>query len=125
MIYLEQNTVNPVVLELSLNSTLEAPYFLFEFISDMNKSVTYFTATDLSNYKCRSNNFQITLTGSAYTNLTASTLSLKSGSYTVNIYEASASTLSVSATTGNIISTATSLKAKVKGEDTELDPIYR
>lgn len=123
MINLQKDTENTVILELTSVSTLLNPYYLFEAINDMQPTnITYWTATDLSTYKCRYNRFTITETGSTYVDLTGGTINLLTGSYKYNIYEASASTLSVSATTGNIISTG---KLIVDGEDTEIDLVYR
>jgi len=121
MIYLNKNTENDVIIELTLNSTLENPNYLFEFINDTTQQVTYFTSPDLSEYKQRYNHFQITETGTTYVDLTASTVNLLSGSYKYNIYESSNETLEVSATT-SIVNTG---KAYVNGIDTELDKIYR
>lgn len=123
MINLQKDTANTVILELTSVSTLLNPYYLFEAINDMQpNNITYFTGTDLSTYKCRYNRFTITETGTTYVNLTASTINLITGSYKYNIYEASASTLSVSATTGSIISTG---KLIVDGEDTDIPAVYR
>ncbi len=123
MINLQKDTANTVILELTSVSTLLNPYYLFEAINDMQPTnITYFTGTDLSTYKCRYNRFTITETGTTYVNLTGGTINLITGSYKYNIYEASASTLSVSATTGSIISTG---KLIVDGEDTELPEVYR
>jgi len=123
MINLQKDTANTVILELTSVSTLLNPYYLFEAVNDMQpNNITYFTGTDLSTYKCRYNRFTITETGTTYVNLTASTINLITGSYKYNIYEASASTLSVSATTGSIISTG---KLIVDGEDTDIPAVYR
>lgn len=123
MINLQKDTENTVILELTSVSTLLNPYYLFEAINDMQPTnITYWTATDLSTYKCRYNRFTITETGSTYVDLTGGTINLLTGSYKYNIYEASASTLSVTGTTGNIISTG---KLIVDGEDTEIDLVYR
>lgn len=123
MINLQKDTENTVILELTSVSTLLNPYYLFEAINDMQPTnITYWTATDLSTYKCRYNRFTITETGSTYVDLTGGTINLLTGSYKYNIYEASASTLSVTGTTGNIISTG---KLIVDGEDTELPEVYR
>jgi len=123
MIYLDKNSSNMVILELTLVSSLPNPYYLFEFINDINTSnITYFTGTDLSSYKCRYNRFDVIETGSTYTNYTASTINLRTGSYNYNVYEASASTLSVSATTGVVISTS---KVIVNGTDSDLALVYR
>ncbi len=123
MIYLDKNFANTVILELTSVSTFINPFYLFEFVNDMNvDDITYFTGTDLSNFKCRYNRFTITETGTTFTNLSASTINLITGSYTYNVYEASASTLSVSATTGVAISTG---KVIVNGIDSNLPEVYR
>ena len=123
MIYLNKNTTNPVILELTSVSNLINCNYLFEFINDINpNSITYFTGDDLSPYKCRFNRFNIVETGLTYTNLTACTVNLKSGSYTYNVYESVTPTLEISATTGTIISTG---KAYVNGIDTEIAEVYR
>lgn len=124
MIYINKNSENIAILELTLISSLPNSYYLFEFINDIYPSeVTYFTGTDLSSYKCRFNRFNIIETGNTYVNLTASTVNLRSGSYTYNVYESSAMTLSVSATTGAPISSG--CKAVVNGQDFEFSNVYR
>lgn len=124
MIFLNKDSINTVIIELTLESSLLNPYYLFEFTNEIKPSeITYFTGTDLSNYKCRYNRFEITETGSTYTNLTASTVNLLTGSYTYNVYEMTSPTnLAVSGTTGIVINTG---KVIVEGIDTELNPIYR
>ncbi len=120
--YLYKNQLNTVILELTLSSSLLNPNYLFEVISDMNPtSILYFTASDLSSYKCRYNRFNIIVTGST-ANYTAGTFNLLSGSYKYNIYESSAITTSISATTGRIISTD---KLIVYGIDQEIASVYR
>jgi len=112
-----------VILELTSVSSLINNYYLFQFINDINpSSITYFTGTDLSNFKCRYNRFDIVETGSTYTNYTAATINLKTGSYTYNVYESTASTLTISATTGIAISTG---KAYVNGVDNDIPSVYR
>jgi hypothetical protein len=123
MVILNKDSENTVILELTSVSSLLAPYYTFELINDITPSnVTYFTGTDLSTYKCRYNRFNIIETGTTYVNLTASTINLKTGSYTYNVYEASASTISISATTQNIIATGI---LKVNGTDSDLPLVYR
>lgn len=123
MIYLEKNSHNQIILELTLSSSLVSPIYVFEFINDIQpNNITYFTATDLSTFKCRYNRFDIVESGTTYSNPTGGVINLLSGGYTYNIYESSASTLSISATTGEIISTG---KGFVNGIDTELPEVYR
>lgn len=110
MIFLQKDTVNKVVLTLSESSRLSSANYLFEFISDFQlypyNTPIYYTTPDTSNATLRFNLFEIELASSgSTTGGTSVALNLTSGQYTYNIYEASASTLSVSATTGNIIET--------------------
>jgi len=121
MIYLEKNTSNTVILELTSVSSLLYSNYLFQFINDINTNkITYFTSADLSSFKCRYNRF--TIVESTTQIPFSGQVSLIGGSYTYNVYEATASTLSVSATTGHIISTG---KAIVNGIDSQLQSIYR
>lgn len=107
MIFLSQNTINPVYLTLSESVTLTATnvYFLFKFIDETTHSQLLFTAPDLSTNTLRYNLFNITLSGSAYQNLTAGTISLNpDGKYKYEVYEMTGQTnLLVSGTTGTII----------------------
>jgi len=106
MIYLKNNQINRVVLTLTESSTLSNPFYLFEFTSEFTTSSTpiYFTTLDLSSVTSRYNLFEIELssTGST-TGGTSVALNMVSGQYQYKVYESSASTLSVSATTGNVI----------------------
>ena len=108
VIYIAKNSLNNVVLTLSESSTLTNPFYLFEFINEWqveeNPTSIFFTTPDISDYTERYNLFQITesITGST-TGGTNVALSLTNGQYKYNVYEASASTLSISATTGVII----------------------
>ncbi len=121
MIYLDKNTSNPVILELTSVSSLLNPSYLFEFKSVLTPtSLTYFTSQDLSSYKCRYNRFDIIENNTAIP--LSGQVSLKTGSYIYNVYESTGVTLSVSATTGRIISTG---KGIVVGIDTQLSPVYR
>ena len=122
MITINKDESNTVILELTSVSNLLVPYYLFKFTNDMTTLPTYFTGTDLSTYKCRYNRFNIVETGSTYENLTASTVSLISGSYTYDIYESTTPTIDVAVTTGIIISTG---KVIVSGVDVDIPSIYR
>lgn len=116
--YLEKDSNNTVILELTLNSSLVTPYYLFSFSSDTNyDQILNFTGPDTSTYKCRYNKFDIIETGSTYTNLTASTVNLRTGSYSYQVYESSTPTLSLSATTGRVIYSG---KVFVNGVDNDI-----
>lgn len=108
MIYIKKNQINPVVLTLCESSRLSNPHYLFEFVQEWNPKSTpiYFSTNDESLAKIRYNLFNITesFSGST-TGGTNVVLSLMAGQYKYNIYESSASTLSLSATTKQIIET--------------------
>jgi hypothetical protein len=123
MIYIEQNKVNLVILQLTSNSFLNNPNYLFEYKNDMSpNNITYFIGTDLSSFKCRYNRFNITLTGASYVDYSAATLNLRTGSYTYTVYEASSPTLHISGTTGRILDTG---KVYVDGDDSDLADVYK
>lgn len=124
MMYLNKFAVNPVILELTSVSSLINPHYLFEMVNDINPShITYFTGQDISTYLCRYNRFDITVTGATDAVPLSGIVSLVSGSYTYNVYESTGATLSVSATTGRIISGGN--KAIVNGIDSDLPEVYR
>jgi len=122
MICLEQNKENIIALTLSENSTLESPNFLFEFKNDADLSLLYFVSEDINPCSCRYNRFIITLSGSTYQNLSASTVYLKNGSYTYNVYESSGFTLDYSSTTTNVLETG---RVVVQGTDNSVNEIYK
>jgi hypothetical protein len=126
MIYLLQNQTNTVILELTQNSNLLTPSYLFEFINDITPTnIVYFTTPDLSSYCSRYNKFEVTLTGNTSTNLTGGTININPGGYTYNIYEATGLTLNnlvVSATTGCIVQTGI---AVINGDNPSLASIYQ
>ena len=65
MIYLQDGTVNNVVVTATENVTLNGTaFFLFEFISDNTLKPIYFTAEDVSTNICRYNQFEIELVSS-------------------------------------------------------------
>lgn len=105
MIYLKNNIVNTVVLTLTETSTLSNPFYLFEFIPEFSESDSiFFTTSDLSPATFRYNEFDIelNLTGST-TGGTSVALNLVSGQYEYKVYESTGQTLSISATTGNVV----------------------
>lgn len=108
MIYIAKNSLNNIVLTLTESSSLSSPYYLFEFISDWqlgdNKTSLFFTTPDVSLFQDRYNLFHL------YESPTGSTsgginlpLNLENGQYSYNVYESSAQTISISATTGVVI----------------------
>lgn len=91
MISIVTGSSNDVVLNLTSNSQAWVnsgitPYYLFEFTSANLNSSIYFVGVNVSSATSRYDEFYIIETGSTYTNLSASTLSLWPGmqwSYTV------------------------------------------
>jgi hypothetical protein len=105
MIYLERNIVNRVVLTLSETSTLVDPYYLFEFIPEFSQSSSiFFTTDDLSPATFRYNLFDIELSSTGSTSGgTNVALNIVPGQYQYKVYEGTGQTLSISATTGNVV----------------------
>ncbi len=120
--YINKNAYSTNILELTQISNLLNPYYLFEFADDLNKNVTYFHCADTSTAFCRYNQFIICETGSTYSVPSGGTINLLPGTYTYNVYEATAVTLSISATTGRIVSADN--KAFVAGSEPGLNEIY-
>lgn len=125
-IYLKKDFTNRVVLTLQESSSLENPNYLFVFENIYNKDSfpVNFTTTDISNYKSRYNLFEITenVTGST-TGGTSVSLSLTPGQYKYSVYESSASTLSISATTGIIIEQGRMVVDDVSINSTYIDEV--
>jgi len=105
MIYLERNTINKVVLTLSETSTLVNPYYLFQFIPEFTeKDSILFTTDDLSPATFRYNLFDIELSSTGSTSGgTSVALNLVPGQYQYKVYESTGQTLTISATTGNVV----------------------
>jgi len=121
MIYLEQNITNTVILELTSVSSLLNPYYVFNFSNDIYpQQNTTFTTNDLSNFRCRYNLFQITLTGNTNTNLLNATLNLDGGQYTYTVYE---TPISGSTVITGLTSISTG-KVVVNGGNPSLNSIY-
>lgn len=105
MIYIEKNKVNKIVLTLSETSRLTNPHFLFSFLNEYNLTSTpiLFSTEDLSENRNRYNLFEIDENSSGSTSGGTSSLNLIEGQYEYIVYESSASTLSLSGTTGRVI----------------------
>lgn len=107
MIYIDKNSLNNFVLTLTENSRLTNPNYLFQFKNEyvLNSEPIYWTAQDISLYPNRYNQFQLNeaASGSTSGGTSGATLSLIGGQYSYTVYESTASTLSISATTGRIV----------------------
>jgi len=109
MIFLDKDTINKVVLTLTESSTLSNPSYLFVFENDWDideTSTVNFTTPNASLFTERYDLFTIEESSTGSTSGgTSVALSLVNGQYTYTVYESSASTLSISATTGVAIET--------------------
>lgn len=106
MIYIVKDTSNTIVLTLNELSSLVNPNYLFEFIYEGNdlSNPIYFTTPNTTFAPSRFDSFILneSISGST-TGGTNVSLSLMAGQYEYKVYESSASTLSISATTGVVI----------------------
>ena len=104
MIYIQPDQENSFIRRLNDKRTLASPYFLWELKRETGGEVIYFSLDDTSSYDCAYNLFTLieSTTGST-SGGTNVPLSLYAGQYEYKIYESSASTLSVSATTGIVL----------------------
>jgi hypothetical protein len=118
MIKLEQNTTNRTILTLSESVTYTGSpvYFLFRFYNLTTHQEKLFTASDVSTNIVRYNEFNITLTGSSYENLSGGTISLQpDGELYYEVYEQlSPTNLALSGTSGTILEKG---MVQVKGTD--------
>ena len=124
---INKNILNTVCLKLKALSSLSTPYYLFHFYNAFDEgNEIFFNATDLSAFNCSYNLFDIIESGTSFVNLTASTPSIylfPLESWNYNIYEATASTLSISATTCVVLNTGKVIVVNNSGFNT-LDSIY-
>lgn len=76
---IKQNQINTVPFRLGEKVTLTATsvYYLFKLTNPQTRESIYFTGVDISTSPSIWNEFQIIETGSTFTNLTASTISLQ------------------------------------------------
>ena len=99
MINLYQSKITKCAFFLEGNITNNKTY-LFEFYNVNSNVVTYFLSTDISLFPSSYNSFLISITGSSFVNLSASTVYLTSDQYNYRVY--SADTLSQSANTSEL-----------------------
>lgn len=126
MIFIEKATTNDIILTLFESSRLSSPFFLFEFTNEYNLEATpiYWTSPDITVAENRYNHFRMieSSTGST-TGGTNTELNLVRGQYVYNVYESTAQTLSVSATTGRILETG-KMVVKLNQNQNITDSIY-
>jgi hypothetical protein len=123
MIVINKNSINRVVLTLTENSTLPAPYYLFQFTNQLNGNEVLFNAVDTSNFNCRYNNFFITESGVTSQDVTNGVINLfASGQWDYNVFESTGNTLQISATTGVSLETGIVV---VVGVDPNVPSIYQ
>ena len=112
MILLNQNTVNTIVLTLAEKTTISNPYYLFEFVCDDTKEITYFTGLDISTNYSRYNEFLIELTNGSEDRLNSVLNMPLNGFYSYNVYsQVSATNLDIN----NITEIVESGKVSVEG----------
>jgi len=93
MIYLERDISTNIALTLNESSQLIAPYYLFHFVNEINKTETFLNFTDISGYPERFNLFVMQLDYVA-------------GQYTYTVYEsATPNPTTIAETTGFVIET--------------------
>ena len=93
MIRFIKSTENKVVVTLTENSTVTNPYYLFQFTNQSSNVNYYFIASDVSNFKERYNEFNVTERFDANT-LNGEVSLGEEGFYNYDIYQTSLSTLS-------------------------------
>tara|TARA_R110001632_G_scaffold225288_1_gene358189 strand:+ start:531 stop:935 length:405 start_codon:yes stop_codon:yes gene_type:complete len=121
MILLRQDTQNTVIVTLKEKTTLSEPYYLFEFVCDNTKEITYFTGVDLSTNKTRFNEFLIELTTGIEDRLDSILNMPLNGFYSYNIYsQVSATNLDIN----NITEIVESGKVSVEGETLPIKTTY-
>jgi hypothetical protein len=106
MIYIQKNQLNKIVLTLCETSRLVNPYYLFEITNEFNlqSAPIYFATPNISTNKNRYDLFNLLESPAGSTTGGYNVpLSLVSGQYKYNIYESSAATINIAATTGIIL----------------------
>jgi len=93
VIRFNKDAVNNVVVTLTENATTANPIYLFKFVNQQSNVDYYFTATDLSTFKERYNQFSITEKASANT-LNGEVELDEEGFYNYFAYQTSLTTLS-------------------------------
>ena len=101
MVNINKNDNTSIFLTLAEKATLNTPYYLFVFTSDVEDKEVIFTANDLTSYTERYNEFLITETSGTNT-LTSGVITLNpTGFWSYKIYEQESGTnLLVANTTG-------------------------
>jgi len=106
MIFINKDSENKVVLTLDENATITDAFYLFKFTNEYNinsEPIFYYTP-DISGHRGRYNLFNIIESSSGSTNGGFDVeLKLTSGQYAYTVYESSAATISLSATTQRIV----------------------
>lgn len=93
MIYLKQNTVNSIALTLNEKNSLTGSTFNFNFRHTDTNTQVNFSGVDISACPNRYNQFDITVTGSSFVNLSASTVNLLNGFHDYTVTNISGDTL--------------------------------
>jgi hypothetical protein len=90
MIYIQKNTSNEIVLELSTALDASYTYFLFQFLEEWNteKPSRYFTSPNVTPYISRFDQFNLveSETGATAQAVNDAPLNLVAGQYSYNVY---------------------------------------
>jgi len=115
MIEINKETVNYVDLTLTEKATLDSPYYLFVFKSDLERAEVIFTGKDISTEPQRYNRFLVYET-SGTNNLTSGVVTLNpTGFWTYKAYEQTSQTNLDVANTTSLVEQG---KVKVIGDPT-------
>ena len=117
MIYLQEDTVNQVIVTLQEKTTLDTPFYLFVFKNDTTNEEKIFTASDISTNIIRYNEFDIEVTTGPENLLTGVVNMDPSGYWKYTIYEqVSPTNLDVDNTVGIVETGKVYLQGDVKPE---------
>lgn len=102
---LKQDQSNRVAVTLNENTTLTgSTFYLWNMTSDDSGESIQFIATDVSTNLFRYNQFNIILTGSSFTNLTAGTINTsQNGTYKYEIHQQNSNTNLLTASASGIV----------------------
>lgn len=131
MIFIERNSTNQIVLELTENVTIPNPFFIFSFqaLSTLDEylPLIYFTTLDLSNYIDRYNLFELVESDSGSTiGGNSIPLYLKPGQYEYKVYQSTTDSLDPD-NFGSLLETSKMVVGDMTeaGQDTGVANIYQ
>ena len=89
MVVINRGEANDLFFTLKEKASLATPYYLFVFINDTSEETKTFTASNISNYRDRYDEFIITEDSTE--NLSSGVVELSAGFWSYSIYEQAAS----------------------------------